>query len=486
MSLVRSPHYQHSRAISLLASMAAWVGLFYGILHLLLLAGVAIHKPQTAAQAPAWMWAAFASLSLLLVGLAMAVLWRAKLARGFHRHFGGLPAIKAGPEAGHALTLTGVQGAFAQGDILRAQRMLDRWLDAHPDDQGARAWRLICWAHNPELSGLVAGQLELDEPGSPRQRWLKGPARRGPALHRMDKPWALWALALPLLLCLSLAGLEAWYFSGLLDKDLNARIYKTNFDFFSEDGFDRAETEHFIYRYHSQNELFLNFARFHAERALEADCAIFGMDPSQFTSPKTSLYLADSEKEFLARSPYTKSWEAGVTVPELHAIYMFLPDKGDQALQVKNILGHEIGHVLFSRMFPDLTRDTWLNEGLAMYLGTHYAHQGSTIPQAYLPWVDQRFFQGLRQRHLPFSTFLSASPQRMGSIGDINTFYMQGFSIVVLLMDYLGSNGGPGHFMAFLRSYGRSKDMNQALAEAYSPRIKSMDDLQGIWLLFMT
>jgi thiosulfate reductase cytochrome b subunit len=35
--------------------MAAWVGLFYGILHLLLLAGVAIHKPQTAAQAPAWM-----------------------------------------------------------------------------------------------------------------------------------------------------------------------------------------------------------------------------------------------------------------------------------------------------------------------------------------------------------------------------------------------------------------------------------------------
>jgi hypothetical protein len=40
--------------------------------------------------------------------------------------------------------------------------------------------------------------------------------------------------------------------------------------------------------------------------------------------------------------------------------------------------------------------------------------------------------------------------------------------------------------MSFLRSYGRSKDMNQALGEIYSPRIRNMDDLQGIWLLFMT
>jgi len=479
MSLIRAPHYQHSRAASLLILLAGWLGLVVGALNLAAMVALMVGKHASAN------WAAV-GCSLLLLILAMAALWRAKLARGFHRHFGGLPSLDAGFDAARALTLTGAQGAFAQGDMLRAQRMLDRWLESHPEDQGARSWLLVCRAHNSEDDGSLAGQLELAEPGSARLRWLKGPARRGPALHRMDRPWALWAWALPLLLCLPLVGWEAWAVTNQIDADLKASLYKANFDFFSEEGFDRAETEHFIYRYHSQNELFLNFARFHAERALEADCAIFGMDPSQFTSPKTSLYLADSEKEFLARSPYTKSWEAGVTVPELHAIYMFLPDKGDQALQVKNILGHEIGHVLFSRLFPDLTRDTWLNEGLAMYLGTRYAHQGSTIPQAYLPWVDQRFFQGLRQRHLPFSTFLSASPQRMESIRDINTFYMQGFSIVILLMDYLGSDGGPGHFMSFLRSYGRSKDMNQALAEAYSPRIKSMDDLQGIWLLFMT
>jgi hypothetical protein len=482
MRLIRGPKYQHARAASLLATLAAWLGLILGALHLSFLASMAIHQPQ----ALAWGWAALAALGLLLMLLAMAALWRARLARGFLRHFGGLPPLPAEPEAGRELTLKGAQAAYEQGDIARAQRMLERWLEAHPGDQGAREWRLVCWAHSREMSGLVAGQLELDEPGSLRQRWAQRLPKRGPALHQLESPLALWAVMLPLLLCLSLAGAEAWHLSGKLGSQLNAALSKADFDFFSSEGFDRAESEHFIYRYHSQDQVFLNFARFHAEHALEADCAAFGMDPSQFTSPKTSLFLADSEGEFLARSPYTKSWEAGVTVPELHAIYMFLPDKGDQALQVKNILGHEIGHVLFSRLFPDLTRDTWLNEGLAMYLGTHYAHQGSAISQAYLPWVDQHYFQGLRQRHLPFSTFLSASPQRMGSLGDISTFYMQGFSIVVLLMDYLGSDGGPQRFMAFLRSYGRSKDMNQALAEAYGPRIKGMDDLQGIWLLFMT
>jgi hypothetical protein len=302
----------------------------------------------------------------------------------------------------------------------------------------------------------------------------------------MDRPWALWALCLPLLLCLSLVGYKIWDFSCQIESQLKGTLYHADFVFFDDAGLDRAESEHFIYHYHSQNATFLNFTRFHAEHALEADCAVFNMAPAQFTSPKTSLYMAESEKDFLSRSPYVKSWEAGVTVPSLHAIFMYLPDKGNQALQVKDTLGHEIGHVLFNRLFPDLNRDTWLNEGLAMYLGTHYAHQGSSIAQAYLPWVDSYYFQDLRQRHLPFSTFLSASPQHMSSIGDINTFYMQGFSIVVLLMDYLGNDGGPQRFMSFLRSYGRSKDMNQALGEIYSPRIRNMDDLQGIWLLFMT
>jgi hypothetical protein len=245
---------------------------------------------------------------------------------------------------------------------------------------------------------------------------------------------------------------------------------------FTGNGFLVSQSGPFTFHYHDAS--FRDQVEPLAVEALKYDLEAFNLPAPSVTDQGISFYLCDSQKEYLSRSPYTRSWESASAEPAKRSIYLWKPPGGQNVL--KNVLAHELSHLCYHQLLPSVPEDDdWLNEGLACYLGYGFAFEGT--PASFAPWMGENLFQGLKDDHLPFKEFLAASPAAFGDDpARVELFYNQGFSLVFMLIHYFGE----GNFLRFLTSYGQGRHLEPALAANYA-KISSLQDLQGMWLLFM-
>jgi len=211
-----------------------------------------------------------------------------------------------------------------------------------------------------------------------------------------------------------------------------------------------------------------------AQDALDHDLDFLGMPAGTFGPGTIKLYLCDSEAEYRRRSPNHPAWEAACADPPATAVYVYrLPDKDHIFFEV--VLAHELAHLCYYRM-AGASPDDWLNEGLADYLGYHFGLDRAGIPRQ--AWLQDHYFQGLRSKAMPFSSFFNTDP-RLLPADDVATFYQQGFSVVyVLIEDY-----GREPFLKFLRECSDRKNVDTALASSF-PTIPNIDALSAVWGLF--
>ncbi len=184
-----------------------------------------------------------------------------------------------------------------------------------------------------------------------------------------------------------------------------------------------------------------------AGQALTQSLDFLGLPADSFGPGQIHLFLCADQAEYLARSPFTKSWEAGSALPEKHQIYLYrFPD--NQASYFEVVLAHELTHLCYHRLVPASRSDSWLNEGLADYLGYKFGLERAHFPRQ--AWLMANVFNALKKEALPFDAFLTENPQTMGDDKAIDLFYIQGFSIVDVLIEQYGREP----FLHFLRVFG--------------------------------
>ncbi len=454
----------------LFAGLLGIYGLETLALVFLLLEAYALHL-RFSPQALSWL--------LLWAGVVACCSWAALgllKRRRFWLAFGGWA-----PGPSRSPVWKAARAAFLAGDLEKALALLQRHLNEAPQDSPEaarfnRAGLLALLGRRPEA-------LESMEPGSRRARILGGRHEGG--------------LALPLALVLFLAlPAVALHVRAMIPR---LKVLGSGF----QDGdFLASQTGHFVLHYH--DAAYRDWAARTAEAALAFDLAFYGMPADSFSVSKIRLYLCDSQAEYLARSPFAQSWEAGSAQPGRRSIYLYRDPS--PSLYDDVVMAHEVSHICFHQLFPDkedlsrrnsgwwgawgddlrlmggLDREplpSWLDEGLANYLGYRFALETRTRVD-YRLWLEANVFKELEKRHYPFELFWSANPQALhGQVDDIQLFYTQGFSLVFTLVEHFGRE----RFLRFLREYYLLHDLGKALAKSY-PQIQSAEDLRGIWLLY--
>jgi hypothetical protein len=216
-----------------------------------------------------------------------------------------------------------------------------------------------------------------------------------------------------------------------------------------------------------------------AQEALNYDLEFFGLSREQ--TPIITLILSGSAEEYHRRSSgFSQSWQAGMADSSRSQIHVYdLPAyRGREAMaNLEVLLAHEIAHLCFAKVLPHAKNDTWLNEGLADYVGYRFAL--SRHGYAMDAWLKANMFKQLLEKSLPFKTFVMSHPNGMSS-DDVKTFYLQGFSVVYVLIERYGKES----FVNFLRYASQDGDLDKALRKAY-PSIQGIQQLGGIWDLYM-
>jgi hypothetical protein len=241
--------------------------------------------------------------------------------------------------------------------------------------------------------------------------------------------------------------------------------------------FEVETSEHFVIYYHDR--AYMEWSRAEAEKALQYDAAFYSLPLETYAESKITLVLSDSREELMRRCPAAPAWEGGHAIPEEKCIYIFRYPDYREAMRSFELISHELSHILFHKLFPQLDEKSWLNEGIASYIGWRYALE--LWDYNYKSYLLHNIFSALKKEHLPFDDFLISYPTKYNTVRKVQLFYTQGFSIAFTLIEYYGKD----NFIHFVTEYSIDKDIERALFRTY-PKITSLSDLQGIWLLFMT
>jgi hypothetical protein len=367
--------------------------------------------------------------------------------------------------------------AFMEGEFPKCLRLLERALQERPADNACRLNLASCMV----IEGKFAEAASLVEvAGDPRSqlRYL-APSKSWTgnlSVHRPFSPGSarrargLAPLVLTLAALFALTGAildhEAGKFGALFDRRNGSGI--------QEKDFKKMESPNVVLCYH--DEALAKPALDLAEDALQFDLKFFNLPETQFSAHKIKVFLCDSQKEYLTRSPFASSWEAGAAVPAKNVFYIYAK-QGRLDPFFSETVAHELCHICYFQINSGIAQDSWLNEGLARYQGFAYLCQQYHLPCS--NWLKENVFKDLAKNPLPFELFLHHRPQELGTVADVHQFYNQGHSMVYVLIQYYGKDA----FLKFLHNFSQTQDMNASFAGAYDT-IHSLDDLHGIWTLF--
>ena len=124
-------------------------------------------------------------------------------------------------------------------------------------------------------------------------------------------------------------------------------------------------SEHFILYYRPENEQARTNLLAAAERDYDRITDLIGFR----TDETIHLYLARDRREFQQlTSGAVPEWGIGVAVPDRNRIVLIAAgaDRNNQSL--RQILTHELSHIVLHRALKGMRPPRWLDEGLAMYL----------------------------------------------------------------------------------------------------------------------
>jgi len=423
-------------------------------------------------QAGLWPWL----LPLgLLVGLDLWALRRSLKAANLLLGFGRWPAPLQGLvlEPGAAMSLRAAHDAFSHGDLERCQRLLDRL----PGDltqaplRLARGRCLVLLGRMEEARSLLAqgGEAPYMQGWLKPRRWLWQWHRR-PYLGEADARRALntgpSGLAV-LVLLLGLGGV-AWPFVQAIQVPTTALARG-----FDVSGFEGGASGRIAVHYHDRR--WANQVWDIADDALDQDLAFFNLPPDTFGARQIHLFLCDDQAEYMRRSPQPSAWEAACALPDKDAIFIYkLPP--EQRVYFEIVMAHELSHLVYHKLGIKGDKDSWLNEGVADYLGYRYGLEKYRIPRQ--AWLMEHAFKDLRKHALPFQQFFQVEPHHLPD-AEVSTFYMQGASMVYMLIE----NYGKEPFLLFMNRYASTGDINRSLAATY-PTLPSVEALGAVWGLF--
>jgi hypothetical protein len=449
-----------------------------------------------AASAPNGIWLAVLGL-WLCVGIIRSCLRR----RLFLKLFGQW--IELGSEENPELrsVLKGARSEFMSGRFSKVARLLERFLQERPANNEAQLNLAVCQVLTGHIDDAISLLEVAGDPRKqvvrlrPRERWEKifswNQSYSESQVERFQEPWRILAiLGLGVLITITLIFYDQNFVSeGLflagrpfMDKGMTDTVADLEYESYDTDGlkvedFHKFETENLIYYYH--DEAFMQKASAIAESALSFDLKFFNLPPNQFARHKIRVFLCDTKEEYLKRSPFASPWEGGCAIPSRNIFYLYREGSSEELNPYFMVtVAHELCHICYYQIIPDIGQDSWLNEGLACYQGYLYLCNQYQLPPE--SWVKENLFKNITLTPLPFDLFLNSRPQELATTAEVYQFYNQGHSMVFVLIQYYGKDA----FLNFLHNYSRTKDMNASLSAAYDT-IHSMDDLHGIWTLFM-
>jgi hypothetical protein len=354
--------------------------------------------------------------------------------------------------------------AFDQADFKRALQVMER-LPAEAirgKVKLAKGWTLLWNGRWDE--GL--GQLE-DGGASRRQlKWLRSMGME--EVGSAQRSWPAWLTLI--LVVAAIAGLLLPLGGAIRSQ---AAALSRGFDI---GGFEAGARGRFVVHYH--DPAFAGTVIDLADDALDHDLAFMNLPGDTFKDREISLFLCEDQAEYMKRSPHPVPWEAACAVPDENAIFLYKPkpDPGDQ-IYFQVTVAHELNHLIYNRMGIHGHNDSWLNEGLANYVGYKYAFDRNNIPRQ--AWLQEHEFSNLRGHFIPFGQFFSIEPHQLSRDEDVGVFYEQGSSVVYLLIEEYGREG----FLKFMKTYAEGSSVDRALAMTY-PTLPNLEALAAVWGLF--
>jgi hypothetical protein len=394
------------------------------------------------------------------------------------RHFLGLFSEWPGlPEEGSPVNETrllaaSARQAFFYADYDKACALIDRLGPASPQASLAKGRALTLAGRFDE----ALPSLELGGQGLSARRYLIPRRSFGLFLRRYFQGSEVrWALKPQYLLGLALLALALCMPVLAADFQAFSTVIARRTADFSDKDFKLSTQGAFTLHYH--DEAFMHQCADVGEEALAQALELLGLPAGTFAPGQIHLFLCADQAEYLARSPHTRSWEAASALPEKHQIFLYYQPR-EHVIIFERVLAHELTHLCYHRLVPHSREDSWLNEGLADYVGCKFALERAHYPRD--PWLKENIFEHLKKHALPFEAFLAEDPRIMHDESRIEDFYTQGFSIVYMLIEYYGREP----FLRFLRVFGAGKSLPEALSAAY-PAIKDSADLEADWERFM-
>jgi tetratricopeptide (TPR) repeat protein len=211
----------------------------------------------------------------------------------------------------------------------------------------------------------------------------------------------------------------------------------------------RTRTEHFEIYYEKRSGL--TGAMRNAEEAYARIVRDFGMNDAEWKT-RVRMYLfsdADSWRDFLAMNrSKTMEWAGGFALPWANEIYVYVADH--KADLYKDVLPHELTHVLHYRYVGPTFQPLWLTEGLAV------SQQEGGVKHA-CNAIDRLVRNG---KAFPLSELFKLTyypPQAL------HLFYAQSATVVGFMIEEFGI----AKFKEFLFEFAHTQDTVKAIESVY-------------------
>jgi len=212
----------------------------------------------------------------------------------------------------------------------------------------------------------------------------------------------------------------------------------------------QVNSRHFFFRFHQQDQFYMNPIIARAEALYEKITQDIGFAPTELIGV-TMAFTEAEFNQFQQEGDRLPQWAVGVAYPALNLMVIRSPRlvAGTQENPFKTFT-HELSHLILASQFGRHPIPRWLNEGLAMY-------------EAY-EWHPS---QDLLMARAVLSGRLISLDQLTKAFGgegsEIQQAYFQSYSLV----NYLISTYGRQDFHSFVLRLSRGQPFEQALQETF-------------------
>lgn len=207
------------------------------------------------------------------------------------------------------------------------------------------------------------------------------------------------------------------------------------------------ETEHFVVHYAEPQE---KLARNTAVVAEEAYVRISGFLGTELDG-RISLFIAPDRATFRrATAGWVPDWGVGLAVPARRQILITSPAASPAQIDLREIVTHEVAHVLLGASLPGRLPPRWFDEGHAMY----HAREWRIAEGTRMVWAL------LGRTLIPLGELETTFPHGRASA---ELAYTESYTAV----EFLLKSQGPQAFRDFVRLTADTGDFEAALIEMY-------------------